>query len=114
MIAPLAPYHGLAIGTLIGNPGALPAPRPPLMKRMCVGRPGRECDLVLGWVVCVRAMAGQISHGMCGGCAALYAEELDELLALSDRICVIYEGRIVGEVADHDVDRLGLMMAGSA
>ncbi len=36
---------------------------------------------MLGWVVCVRAMAGQISHGMCGGCAALYAEELDELLA---------------------------------
>jgi general nucleoside transport system ATP-binding protein len=44
----------------------------------------------------------------------LISEELDELLALSDRICVIYEGRIVGEVGDDDVERLGLMMTGSA
>jgi general nucleoside transport system ATP-binding protein len=44
----------------------------------------------------------------------LISEELDELLALSDRVCVIYEGRIVGEVDDGDVERLGLMMTGSA
>src|SRR4029453_4922907 len=44
----------------------------------------------------------------------LISEELDELLALSDRTCVIYEGRIVGEVADQDMQRLGLLMAGSA
>jgi simple sugar transport system ATP-binding protein len=44
----------------------------------------------------------------------LISEELEELLALSDRICVIYEGQIVGEVADHDMERLGLMMTGSA
>jgi simple sugar transport system ATP-binding protein len=43
----------------------------------------------------------------------LLSEELDELLALSDRICVIYEGRIVGEIDDGDVDRLGLLMTGS-
>ncbi|HET9221007.1 MAG TPA: ABC transporter ATP-binding protein [Roseiflexaceae bacterium] len=43
----------------------------------------------------------------------LISEELDELLALSDRICVIYEGRVAGEVDDGDVERLGLMMTGS-
>jgi ABC-type uncharacterized transport system ATPase subunit len=43
----------------------------------------------------------------------LISEELEELLALSDRICVIYEGRIVGEVHDGDVDRLGQLMTGS-
>jgi simple sugar transport system ATP-binding protein len=43
----------------------------------------------------------------------LISEELDELLALSDRICVIYEGRIVGQVDDGDMERLGLMMTGS-
>ncbi len=43
----------------------------------------------------------------------LISEELDELLALSDRICVIYEGRIVGQVDDGDLDRLGMLMTGS-
>jgi simple sugar transport system ATP-binding protein len=44
----------------------------------------------------------------------LISEELEELLALSDRIAVIYEGEIVGEVADGDVERIGLLMTGSA
>ncbi|HEY3229652.1 MAG TPA: ABC transporter ATP-binding protein [Roseiflexaceae bacterium] len=44
----------------------------------------------------------------------LISEELEELLTLSDRIYVIYEGRIVGEVNDADVERLGLMMTGTA
>src|SRR5205085_6131616 len=43
----------------------------------------------------------------------LISEELDELLALSDRIAVIYEGQIVGEVDDGDVERLGLLMTGT-
>ena len=44
----------------------------------------------------------------------LISEDLDELLALSDRIIVLYEGRIVGElpVAEADVEQLGLLMAG--
>ena len=49
-------------------------------------------------------------------CAAvlLLSEDLDEVLALSDRIAVMYEGRNVGVLpADEaDVDRLGLMMSG--
>jgi general nucleoside transport system ATP-binding protein len=45
----------------------------------------------------------------------LISTELDEILSLSDRIAVMYEGRIVGVVdADGaDVGRIGLMMAGS-
>jgi general nucleoside transport system ATP-binding protein len=43
----------------------------------------------------------------------LISEELDELLALSDRIAVIYEGQIVGEVNDGDVERIGLLMTGA-
>ena len=44
----------------------------------------------------------------------LISEYLDEVLALSDRIAVLYEGRIAGEV-DADVatvEELGLLMAG--
>ena len=44
----------------------------------------------------------------------LISEDLDEILALADRIAVMYEGAIVGEVAADDatVEELGLMMAG--
>lgn len=43
----------------------------------------------------------------------LVSEELEELLALSDRIYVIFEGRIMGEVTDKDVEKIGLMMTGT-
>jgi simple sugar transport system ATP-binding protein len=49
------------------------------------------------------------------GCAVLVVSvELDEILALSDRILVMNAGGIVGEVARADAteERLGLMMAG--
>jgi simple sugar transport system ATP-binding protein len=44
----------------------------------------------------------------------LISEDLDELLALSDRLIVLYEGEIVGELAAEDAtsERLGLLMAG--
>jgi len=44
----------------------------------------------------------------------LISEDLDEILALADRIAVMYEGAIVGEVAAENatVEELGLMMAG--
>ena len=44
----------------------------------------------------------------------LISTELEEVLTLSDRICVIHKGRVVGEMAQHDVDieRLGLLMGG--
>jgi simple sugar transport system ATP-binding protein len=45
----------------------------------------------------------------------LISEDLDEVVQLSDRIAVLYEGRIVGTLARAEADRetLGLMMAGS-
>ncbi|KEQ23794.1 ABC transporter ATP-binding protein [Paenibacillus tyrfis] len=50
-----------------------------------------------------------------GKAVLLLSLELDEILKLSDRIAVIYEGRIVGETDPaHTSDReLGLMMSGS-
>jgi ABC-type uncharacterized transport system ATPase subunit len=44
----------------------------------------------------------------------LVSLELDEILSLSDRILVMYEGRVVAEFsrADADPDRIGLAMAG--
>ena len=45
----------------------------------------------------------------------LVSLELDEVMSLSDRILVIYEGEIVGEFNPKEVDvkELGLYMAGS-
>jgi simple sugar transport system ATP-binding protein len=47
-----------------------------------------------------------------GVATLLISEELEELLALSDRICVMYEGRIVGAVDDRDVEQIGMLMTG--
>ena len=55
-----------------------------------------------------------------GAAVLLVSEELEELLALSDRVYVIYEGKIMGEVQvgvgepDHSqIEALGLMMTGT-
>jgi simple sugar transport system ATP-binding protein len=50
-----------------------------------------------------------------GAGVLLISEDLDELLALSDRILVIYAGRLVGEVpaSAADTSMIGLMMAGA-
>jgi simple sugar transport system ATP-binding protein len=44
----------------------------------------------------------------------LISEDLDEILALADRIAVFFEGRIVGELAagETTVEEIGLLMAG--
>jgi simple sugar transport system ATP-binding protein len=49
-----------------------------------------------------------------GAAILLISEDLDELLALSDRLVVLYEGRIVGrmEAAGADPEQLGMLMAG--
>jgi general nucleoside transport system ATP-binding protein len=49
-----------------------------------------------------------------GAAVLLISEDLEELLALADRLVVVYEGEIVGRFAasDVDVERLGLLMAG--
>ncbi len=59
-----------------------------------------------------RVLMQQRSEGVA---ILLISEDLDEIMALSDRIVVLYEGEIMGIVdrADADVETLGLMMAGS-
>ena len=47
-----------------------------------------------------------------GAAILLMSEELEEIVSLSDRVLVIFEGRILGEVTDGDIDRIGLLMAG--
>lgn len=49
-----------------------------------------------------------------GAAILLISEDLDEILALSDRIAVIYEGKIMGIVPGDEAtaEELGLMMAG--
>jgi len=51
-----------------------------------------------------------------GAGVILISEDLDELLALSDRVAVLYRGRLSPAMATEDVTirRLGLMMAGQA
>lgn len=50
-----------------------------------------------------------------GAAVLLLSEDLDEVLALSDRIAVIYEGQIVGVVAAQEatIEQIGLMMSGA-
>ena len=47
-----------------------------------------------------------------GAAILLISEELDELFSLSDRVLVIYEGQIVGELYEEDRETIGLMMTG--
>lgn len=55
-----------------------------------------------------------------GAAVLLVSEELEELLALSDRVYVIYEGKIMGEIKvesvepdQSQIEALGLMMTGT-
>jgi simple sugar transport system ATP-binding protein len=49
-----------------------------------------------------------------GAAVLLVSEDLDEILALSDRIAVMYSGEVLGivEAAEADRERIGLMMMG--
>ncbi len=51
-----------------------------------------------------------------GTAILLISEDLDEIRTLSDRIAVIYEGKIIGVVTrgQATVEQIGLMMAGVA
>jgi len=59
-----------------------------------------------------------LSQREAGAAVLLISEELEELLALSDRVYVIYEGKIMGELTNTqaqqaDVNTIGLMMTGT-
>jgi len=49
-----------------------------------------------------------------GMAVLLISEDLDEIFAMADRIIVLYEGQIMGEMAGEEADRetIGLLMAG--
>jgi simple sugar transport system ATP-binding protein len=49
-----------------------------------------------------------------GGAIVLISEDLEEIFALSDRIAVMFEGRIMGvlDIREATVARVGLLMAG--
>jgi simple sugar transport system ATP-binding protein len=49
-----------------------------------------------------------------GGSVLLISEDLDEVLQLSDRVLVIYNGKIIGEMnrEEADKERIGMWMAG--
>lgn len=55
-----------------------------------------------------------LAEGTKGTAVLLISEDLDELMALADRLLVIYEGEIVGEMPTEEAtsERLGLLMAG--
>lgn len=49
-----------------------------------------------------------------GAAVVLVSDDLDEVLQLSDRVIVMYEGEVMGEQAGNSIDReeLGLWMSG--
>jgi simple sugar transport system ATP-binding protein len=92
-------------------------------QKMIVARElGRELALLVAAqptrgvdVGSIEFIHGQIVRQRDEGVAVLLVSaELDEIMALSDRIIVIYQGEIIGEVAAEDATReqLGLLMAG--
>lgn len=74
--------------------------------------PTRGLDV--GAIEQVREILAEVASQ--GAAVLLVSEDLDELMDLSDRIAVVYDGRIVGvdERDATDVDRIGLMMVGIA
>jgi len=79
-------------------------------KVLLVAQPTRGID-----VAASRYIHDQLrEHASRGIGVLIISEDLDEVLALSDRIIVMYEGRVNGE-ADRDTstrEAIGLMMAG--
>jgi ABC-type uncharacterized transport system ATPase subunit len=63
----------------------------------------------------IESVHSYLHEAAAGGVGVLLlSEDLDEILALADRIAVIYEGEIVGETGrdEASVDEIGLLMAG--
>jgi simple sugar transport system ATP-binding protein len=77
-----------------------------------VAQPTRGLDV--GATEYVRATL--LERAKAGAAIVLVSEDLDELLALSDRLVVLYEGRVAGTmpIADADAEHLGMLMAGRA
>jgi len=81
----------------------------PNPKVLLIGQPTRGVDI--GAIAFIHKQIIQMRDA--GSAVLLVSGELDELLSLADRIVVMFDGRIVGEVtaAETDERTLGLMMA---
>jgi len=81
----------------------------PNPKVLLVGQPTRGVDI--GAIEFIHKQIVAMRDE--GSAVLLVSGELDELMSLADRIVVMFEGRIVGEVAASEADEktLGLMMA---
>jgi simple sugar transport system ATP-binding protein len=77
---------------------------------LLVGQPTRGVDI--GAIEFIHRRLVEMRDA--GKAILLISAELDEILGLSDRILVMFQGRIVGEMtaAEADPRRIGLMMAG--
>lgn len=80
-------------------------------KMMVAMQPTRGLDV--GAIEAVQSLL--LEQRASGTAILLISEELEELLSLSDRIAVIYEGEIMGmlEADQADINQIGLMMTGS-
>jgi simple sugar transport system ATP-binding protein len=79
-------------------------------KVMLVGQPTRGVDI--GAIEFIHARLRELRDA--GGAVLVVSSELDEVLALSDRVLVMNAGRIAGErpIAQCDETTLGLLMGG--
>ena len=79
---------------------------------LLVGQPTRGVDI--GAIEFIYAQLRALRDG--GGAVLLVSSELDEILALCDRVLVMHQGRITGAlaIADCSETRLGILMAGGA
>jgi ABC-type uncharacterized transport system ATPase subunit len=77
---------------------------------LVAGQPTRGLDV--GAIETVHTYLRQAAAN--GVAVLLFSEDLDEIRALADRIVVMYEGALVGELeaASASVDEIGLLMAG--
>jgi simple sugar transport system ATP-binding protein len=80
-------------------------------KALIAAQPTRGLDIGAARFVHERFL--DLRSRRCG--LIVISEDLEELLTLSDRIAVLYEGRIAGVVAGKEasIERLGLLMSGA-
>jgi general nucleoside transport system ATP-binding protein len=79
------------------------------LSKILIGQPTRGVDI--GAIENIHEQIVKLRDA--GKAILLVSVELDEIMALSDRILVMFDGAIVGELAASDADErtLGLMMA---
>ena len=78
---------------------------------LVAAQPTRGVDIGAAEYIHARLMAARDA----GLAVLVISEDLDEVLALSDRVAVMFDGRIVGTLdrAACTTSRLGMMMAGA-